>query len=102
MNPDLDESDYLLMGNYHVTEAKRLMRALEAACVRFWIDMDDSGIKEMNPFVAAYGGTFGQGVDLRVYVHPDDQERFHECHRDVFDPEPLPKRVTLRDRLRSR
>jgi hypothetical protein len=99
---NINNDDYLLVGRYNVKEANRLLPRLESSEVRFYVEMDDTDIKEMSPHIAAHGGTFGQGVDLQLYVHQDDKISFHKHHKDVFDPDPIPQKMTLRQRLRSR
>lgn len=84
-SPHLDD-DYEYVAWYHVTEVERLFEALEAAAVRFHFETADQ-VQTQNAIAAAYGGGFGQGAQVLVSVHRDDAARFHEVHRDVFEPQ---------------
>jgi hypothetical protein len=114
---DSQEKDYVLIARYHIKEARWLFEELEAEGVRFCFEPYD-GVREMDVFTAGIGGMFGQGAMMVVYVHEEDQEKFHTVHARLFDsrpllsgegqvaeaenaePEPKPKKENWRDKLR--
>ena len=83
---EIDESEYGQVGWYHVTEVQRLFDALEAAEVRFYFETQVTGIAGIAPVSANYGGSFGQGAQVLVYVHLEDRSKFDQAYQNEFEP----------------
>ncbi len=60
----------VLLGKFTVTESKRISEILDRKNIDFKAEVDDSGIKKMNPVTARFGGTSGLGVQVCFYIHP--------------------------------
>lgn len=78
------EEDYAQVGWYHVTELRRLFPALEAAGVRFFFDAPEAGLKHADPGTASHG-TFGQGAQVLVWVHGEDQGTYERVYVETFE-----------------
>ena len=98
---EIDESDYGQVGWYHVTEVDRLFRSLEEAGIRFYFETRETGLSGMDSVTANFGGSFGQGAQVLVYVHREDQTKFGEVFSQTFEPEEekIDWRKNLRDGL---
>lgn len=97
---EIDESEYGQVGWYHVTEVKRLFDALESAGIRFYFETQETGISGMDAVSANYGGSFGQGAQVLVHVHLEDQAKFDDAYRKEFEPKEEEK-FDWRKNLRS-
>jgi hypothetical protein len=84
---EIDESDYGQVGWYHVSELERLFRSLEESEIRFYFETQETGISGIDPVTANLGGSFGQGAQVLVYVHLEDQSKFEEAYKQTFEPE---------------
>lgn len=84
---EIDESEYGQVGWYHVTEVKRLFETLEAEGIRFYFETQESGVSGLDPVTANFGGSFGQGAQVLVYVHMGDQSKFEQAYQQEFEPE---------------
>ena len=76
---------YKTLGDFAPFEARRLLARFENEKIRFMVDGNDSGIKNMDPVTAAYGGFSGASSSIRIYVHTGDQEKMQKildeiCH----------------------
>jgi hypothetical protein len=97
---EIDESDYGQVGWYHVTEVKRLFEALKAEGIRFYFETQETGITGLDPVSANFGGSFGQGAQVLVYVHLEDQSKFNQAYQKKFEPEEEEK-IDWRKNLRG-
>ncbi len=70
-----DNSEYTLLGNFYLRDAKPICELLDKNQIDFEIEIDDQPIRNMRPFQAAYGGTFGSGATANIYVKPDSLEQ---------------------------
>ena len=70
-----DQSDYVFLGNFDLKNAKSICDSLDQKRIEFEIEIDDQPIRNMSPFQAAYGGTFGSGATANIYVEPDSLEQ---------------------------
>ncbi len=71
----MDEK-YVLLDNFDLNVAKNVCDILEAHDIDFRIEMNDSGIRQMIPFKAVLGGSYGQGFTAYIYV---DTDLLEEC-----------------------
>ena len=69
-----EDSDYIFLISFPIIESKRVIDLFKENKIDFQIEKDDSAIKEMDAATAYFGGTFGQGVLVHFYVHPDSYE----------------------------
>lgn len=67
---DMNEK-YVLLDNFDLKVAKDVCDILEAHNIDFRIEMNDSSIRQMIPFKAVLGGSYGQGVTAYIYVDAD-------------------------------
>ena len=104
MNEDSqdEEESYEAVGWYHVVEARSLLSKLEQEGVDFYIEAPHTDPVNGNVIAAAYGGSFGSGSQVLLYVLRDDFERFQAIHDPalVGDGEPG-RKVSLLERIRS-
>ena len=70
-----DNSDYTLLGSFDLKDAKSVCDLLESKQIDFEIEIDDQPIRNLSPWQAAYGGTYGSGATANIYVHPDSMEQ---------------------------
>ena len=63
-----DNSNFELLGNFSIHDAKSICDGLEEIGIQFEIETDDSAIKDR---VSRFG-TYGMGVTANVYVSPDN------------------------------
>lgn len=71
---------------YHASEAPRLFDALVEGSVRFEFETSDDFISGQSAIRSRFGGGFGQGAYVLVWVHPADQNLFNAIQRKVFPP----------------
>ena len=71
-----DNSEYLLLGNFDLKRAKSICDLLDKKQIHFQVEIDDQPIKNMSPWQAAIGGTYGSGASANIYVKTDSLE---EC-----------------------
>ena len=88
MEDDLDPLDYEEVGWYHVVEARRLLRDLEASGIRFFISSEHSDPVHGDQAAASMGGSFGASGQVLLHVHNEDRKRFREIHDKEFLREP--------------
>ena len=71
------EKDYSKTGSFSIVEFKRLAPMMERRGIRFRLEFDDSGIRNLvpNPSVNL-ASTGGLGAKVVVYVHGDDLREF--------------------------
>jgi hypothetical protein len=70
-----DNSEYTLLGNFDLRDAKPICDRLEQKQIDFELEVDDQPIRNMTPFQAAYGGTSGTGATANIYVQSDSLEQ---------------------------
>jgi hypothetical protein len=97
-----DQTAYEAVGWYNVVEARRLLSKLEQEGVDFYIEAPHTDPVNGNVIVAAYGGSFGSGSQILLYVLREDLVRFRAIHDPVFLGEDEPEReTTLLEKIRS-
>ena len=69
-----DNSEYTFLGNFDLKGAKPICDLLELKQIDFELEIDDQAIRNMSPFQAAYGGTYGSGASANIYVKSDSIE----------------------------
>ena len=69
------ESNHELIGQFDLRTAGRICERLEQQGIAFQLEVDDSPIRNMSPFQAAYGGTYGSGATANIYVAPEVYEQ---------------------------
>ena len=69
-----DNSEYALFGNFDLKDATSICDMLEQRKIDFELEVDDQPIKNMSPWQAAYGGTYGSGASANIYVKTDSLE----------------------------
>lgn len=72
---DEDESNYYEIGAFAPRMAHDILGRMEEAEVRFLIERDDSAIKNLSPVQAIFGGTWGHGSVIRIYIHHEDEAK---------------------------
>jgi len=88
--PEDSEDAYQFVATFQTREVERLLERLERDTVDYEIDMDDSQIRGMSPFLASMGGTYGTGVNVNLYVHTDDMDRARLIIRELYPEMELP------------
>lgn len=88
--PEDSEEAYQFVATFQTREVDRLLERLERDTVDYEIDMDDSQIRGMSPFLASVGGTYGTGVNVNLYVHEKDVERACQIIRELYPEMKLP------------
>ena len=81
---DQDSEKYEHFGTYQNWEAKQLLNAFDQENIRFDFAEDAREMKNAGKFMAQSGGTFGAGVGLAIYVHPQDVERAVAVRGRIF------------------
>jgi tetratricopeptide (TPR) repeat protein len=76
---------YDIVGWYQVSESWRFFEALKQAGVRFRFQDSQSALESIDPRHSGYYHRAGQ---LLVWAHREDEERFHEIHRQIFSSRP--------------
>jgi hypothetical protein len=101
-DPQDDEDEYEAVGWYHVVEARSLLSKLKQEEVEFYIEAPHTDPVNGNVIAAAYGGSFGSGSQVLLYVLREDLDRFRAIHDPAFLGEEQPERKTsLLERIRS-
>lgn len=88
--PESGDDPYQFLAAFQTRETDRLLERLEKEAVDYQIDMDDSQIRGMSPFLASVGGTYGTGVTVNLYVHEKDMNRACQIIRELFPEMDLP------------
>jgi hypothetical protein len=70
-----NNSNYTLLGNFDLKDAKIICELIEVNNIDFELEIDDSAIRDMSAFQAAYGGTFGSGATANIYVQTHSSEQ---------------------------
>ena len=70
-----DDSKNTLLGNFDLHDAKVVCDLIEKHQIEFEIEIDDSPIRNMSPFQASIGGTFGSGASANIFVPTDLMEK---------------------------
>lgn len=71
-----DEKTYEFLGSFDLKTAKDLCDLLAKQHIDFELEIDDSPIRNLTPFQAYIGGTYGTGVSANIYV---ETESFDRC-----------------------
>ena len=101
-DPQDEEDGYEAVGWYHVVEARSLLRKLEQEDVHFYIETPHTDPVNGNVIAAAYGGSFGSGSQVLLYVLREDLDRFRAIHDPAFLGEKQPERkASLIERIRA-
>jgi hypothetical protein len=79
-----DPSEFQAIGSFAPSDADRLLKAFVEAEIPFEIEPSDSQIKQLDGHAAAFGGTFGTGALINVYVDPSHRVRATEITRAMF------------------
>lgn len=61
-----DNSKYTLLGNFDLKDAKDICDLIEKQSIDFELEIDDTPIRNMSPFQAAYGGNRNKMIACRV------------------------------------
>lgn len=70
-----DNPKYTLLGNFELRDAKGICELIEKQDIDFELEIDDTPIRNMSPFQAAYGGTYGSGATANIYVDTQSLKR---------------------------
>lgn len=70
-----DNPEYTLLGNFDLRNAKAICGLLKEKQIDLKLEIDDQPIRNMSPFQAAYGGTYGSGATANIYVQTDSLEQ---------------------------
>ena len=81
---DEENDGFHLVGDLSPPEAKRFLEKLDAEGIPYEIEVDDSEVKNLLPWQARFGGTFGAGVRILVYVAEEHCLRAGKCHDELF------------------
>lgn len=66
-----NNSNPVLLGSFDLDSAKAVCQILKTNHIPFDLEIDDQPIRNMSPFQAGYGGTFGTGASANIYVAND-------------------------------
>ena len=80
-----EEADYVEANSFAAREIKVLLPRLEDARIRFFLEVDDSGIRNMSPGTARWG-TSGRSAQMKVFVHEKDSRRYNALVRRLMEP----------------
>ena len=69
-----DGQTYRFLGNFDLRTAKKLCALLEEGRIGFELEIDDTPIRNLSPFQAGLGGTYGTGASANIYVAEDTFE----------------------------
>jgi hypothetical protein len=70
-----DNNTYSFLGNFSLRSARKICAWLEEEHIEFELEIDDTPIRDLPPFQAGLGGTFGRGASANIYVHADALEQ---------------------------
>ena len=76
--------DFARVGPFELFEARRILPRLEQEQIRFRLRKDWSAIQKMDPVTADFGGTFGTGPKVTVWVHRGDQDKLAKILLEFF------------------
>lgn len=77
------EKEYEFVGNFDLHSAEELCARLETEHIDFELEIDDSPIRNLMPFEAALGGTYGAGASANIYVRAEDLDRCQALLREA-------------------
>ncbi len=72
------------IGNFSISESKEIFKLLEKYDILYKFECDDRNIRDMSPGQAAYGGTFGFGVRVFIYVKKSKLKKTREILSQIF------------------
>ncbi|MEE9367334.1 MAG: hypothetical protein V3V05_00565 [Pontiella sp.] len=78
-----DNLEYTFLGNFDLSDTKTICDLIEKQNINFELEIDDSPIRNMSPFQAAYGGTYGSGATANIYVQEDALEPCNLIVQDI-------------------
>jgi len=78
-----DKSNYTLLGNFSIHDAKLICDVFETKNIDFEIEIDDSAIRGMAPMQAVLGGTHGRGAFANMCVDPDLLAQCEEIVKEI-------------------
>ena len=70
-----ENETYRFLGNFDLRSAKKICAWLEEKHIEFELEIDDTPIRNLPPFQAGLGGTFGRGASANIYVPEDAMDR---------------------------
>ncbi len=70
--------EYPFLGSFDLHAAQEICGLLEGAGIDFQLEIDDMAIRNMLPFEAAMGGTYGTGVMAAIYIDPSWLEHCYQ------------------------
>ncbi|HEX5399957.1 MAG TPA: hypothetical protein VFY06_13010 [Verrucomicrobiae bacterium] len=79
-----DDDRFVSLGKFDYLESEHILKRFEQAGVRFRINEDDSPIRNMGPFKASLGGSFGTGQFIEIFTHQDDDEKVKAVMRALY------------------
>ena len=68
---------YKFFGSFDLNSAKQICAVFEEHKIDFEVEIDDSPIRNMTPFQASLGGTYGFGASANIYV---DAQSIDQCN----------------------
>lgn len=81
-----DKSNYTLLGNFSIHDAKLICDVFETENIDFEIEIDDSAIRGLDAVQAVLGGTFGRGAFANIYVDPNLLEQCEKIAEEIPEP----------------
>ncbi|HEV2965528.1 MAG TPA: hypothetical protein VGW97_01350 [Chthoniobacterales bacterium] len=81
--PPQSSDDFLVLGNYSIVDAERLLRAFSNAKIEYQLELDD-GSARIDPVSSALGGKFGQAAQATIKVAPLSKDAAEKIHFDLF------------------
>ena len=80
---DGSEDDFSVMGTYQVSDAQKLLEAFDSLEIEYEVDFND-GLAEINPLIAAEGGTFGTAAQVTIHVRSDQRQLADKVYFALF------------------
>jgi len=85
----MENTQYMTIGNFDLNFFKKLLPKLQSEGVRFYVEANDSAIKNMDAVTASYGGLSGNTANLFLHIHENDFTKYDRVYNELFDGVPF-------------
>ena len=83
-NSNSEESQFISIGEFSPPHAVKVTDLFESLDVAFEVEFDDSEIRNLTPADASFGGTYGHGAKVRIFVAADKIEHARVVIEELF------------------
>jgi len=79
-----DATELVCIGEFGPPEAEDVLDRFSELGLPFEIEREDSAIRELTPFAAGLGGTFGHGARILIHVPRSAEKQAQQVLSEMF------------------